>query len=66
MEVEEVSPDAVCCANCKWFDERCGFCRFNPPQVVMQYVNRMAYPNAVFPKVSMPTLDWCSKFEKLD
>ena len=64
MEIEEVDPNTTCCANCRWFDRRTCFCRKNPPQVVIQYVNRMAYPNAVFPKVPMPALDWCSAFDR--
>ena len=65
MEAEEVDPTSKCCVNCMWFDQRCGFCRLNPPQVVMSYANRLAFPTAVFPKVSMPALDWCSYFKYL-
>lgn len=61
-----VEENTKCCQNCKFYDERTGFCRYNPPAIIMSYVNRMTFPNAVFPKISMPALDWCSKFEDVE
>lgn len=63
-EKSAVCENGKCCLNCRWYCERTGFCRKFPPQVCMTYVNRMAFPTAAFPKVSVPTLDWCSYFEK--
>lgn len=63
MQPEEIDIDTKCCINCKFFDKRTSFCRLNPPQVVLQYVNRIAYPTAAYPKISVPALDWCSFFE---
>lgn len=56
-------PDAKCCFNCRWYCGRTGFCRRFPPQVVMQYVERMAFPTAAFPKIQVPGIDWCAYFE---
>lgn len=53
-----------CCANCSFYDVRTGFCRLNPPQVVISYVNNMAFPTAAWPKINMPQLDWCSNFNE--
>jgi len=66
MQPEEIDPKAKCCFNCKFFDQRTAFCRLNPPQVVLQYVNRVAYPTAAYPKISVPFLDWCSHFENMN
>lgn len=54
--------DAPCCQTCAWYCVRTGFCRKFPPQVVMQYVDRMAFPAAAFPKIQVPSVDWCSYF----
>ena len=63
LQQEEIDPKQKCCFNCKWFEQRTCFCRLNPPQVVLQYVNRIAYPSSAFPKISVPALDWCSNFK---
>lgn len=60
----DLTARSECCAVCSFFDQRTGFCRLRPPQVVMTYANRMAFPTAVWPKVPMPQLDWCGEFEK--
>lgn len=64
VQAGQPDADSVCCCNCRYFCHRTGFCRKNPPQVIVQYVNRSAFPTAVFPKISVPALDWCSYFEK--
>ena len=63
MQIEEVDINKTCCLNCKWFEERTCFCRKNPPQVVIQYANRMAFPSSIFPKITVPVIDWCSEFK---
>lgn len=62
-EREQAGVGDRCCLNCRWYCGRTGFCRKFPPQVLMQYVNRTAFPTAAFPKVSVPAIDWCSYFE---
>lgn len=66
MQLEEINPNTKCCLNCRFFDQRTAFCRLNPPQVVLQYVNRIAYPTAAYPKIPVPNLDWCSYFENIN
>lgn len=66
IQPEEIDEKSTCCYNCRYFCHRTGFCRKNPPQVVLQYVNRSAFPTAVFPKVPVPALDWCGQFESLN
>ena len=61
--MEESANEERCCLNCAWYCARTGFCRKFPPQVVMQYVQRMAFPVAAFPKIQVPAADWCSYFE---
>ena len=56
------TPEGACCLRCRWHCPRTGFCRRFPPQVVMQYVDRVAFPVAAFPKIQVPALDWCSYF----
>lgn len=66
MQQEEIDENMKCCLNCKWFEQRTCFCRFQPPQIVLQAFNNIAYPASVFPKISVPNLDWCSKFEAIE
>lgn len=64
MQPEEVDPSATCCMNCKWFENRSGFCRYNPPSVIPVYVKDIGQIiNSAFPKISMPHIDWCRCFE---
>jgi len=65
MQQEEIDKNMKCCLNCKWFESRTCFCRLLPPQIVLQAFNNIAYPSSVFPKISVPNLDWCSKFENI-
>lgn len=60
---EEVSNQSKSCASCKFFDSRTGFCRKDPPQVV---VNADGYYVAVFPKIQLPFLDFCFCFSSLN
>jgi len=48
VEQNEANEQAKSCASCKFFDSRTGFCRKNPPQVV---VNADGFYVAVFPKI---------------
>lgn len=52
--------EVSCCANCKWFDTRTSFCRKDPPKPVYVGDGNRQYITAVFPKIGMPELDWCS------
>ena len=51
------------CSTCKYFQSRCGFCRKNPPQVV---VNADGFYVAVFPKIAFPMLDFCFEYESAE
>lgn len=62
IQSEQIDETNICCFNCKYFCQRTGFCRKNPPQIIVQYINRSAFPTAVFPKIAVPALDWCSEF----
>lgn len=65
MNKEDIDKKTICCQNCKWFETRTGFCRCNPPCAVPHYIQGIGEViNGVFPKVSLPALDWCGKFEK--
>lgn len=65
MLPEEIDEKSKCCFNCKWFETRTCFCRLNPPQIVLQRLNAMSYPSSIFPKISVPNLDWCSNFRNI-
>jgi len=56
----EIGPDTVCCANCKNLDVRTKFCRVGPPTPTV--VNGTL--TSKFPKIELPKLDYCSKFER--
>lgn len=61
MEQQE---NKQCCINCKYFEARTNFCRKAPPQIIQQYIKSIGtVTNAVWPKVPLPALDWCSYFE---
>jgi hypothetical protein len=52
------------CEDCNWFEERSGFCRESPP--IPQSVkldNGRVVMKSIFPKISNPKIDWCSKWE---
>lgn len=51
------------CATCKFFESRSGFCRKNPPQVI---VNADGYYVAVFPKIAFPLLDFCFDYVNME
>lgn len=63
IEQQEIDEKSTCCFNCRYFCNRTGFCRKNPPQVIVQYINRSAFPTAIFPKIAVPAIDWCGNFE---
>lgn len=64
MQQEEIDSNQKCCLNCKWFEERTGFCRKNPPQSIPVYVKGIGQlTNNVWPKIPMPNVDWCSYFD---
>lgn len=51
------------CATCKFFESRSGFCRKNPPQVI---VNADGYYVAAFPKIAFPLLDFCFDYVNME
>jgi len=64
MQVEEVAENSKCCLNCKWHDERTGFCRFNPPIAMQAYIKGVGTVNqSIWPKPPLPNIDWCSNFK---
>ena len=53
-----------CCAKCRYFETRTGFCRFNPPTPIVTYdKNNHPFVISVYSKINMPNIDWCQKFE---
>ena len=57
--------NSECCINCRFYQERTGFCRYNPPNSVQTFVKGIGEMiTSVWPKVPMPTLDYCSHFEQ--
>lgn len=62
MNPEEVDPNKVCCANCKFWEERTGFCRKNPPKPIQVTAGKNPYCIGMFPKIGMPYLDFCYEF----
>lgn len=62
--VREVEPDKVCCHNCKYFEERNNFCRFNPPVPMNIMIADCQVTTSNFPRISMPNIDWCGRFQK--
>ena len=49
-----------CCIKCRYFEERTGFCRYNPPiPVVMQQKNGQPFVTSAYSKINMPMIDWC-------
>lgn len=67
MQLEEqLDPKTKCCLNCKWFEERTGFCRANPPTPFPMYIKNVGNINSsAFPKISIPELDWCRLFDNI-
>lgn len=64
MQLDEIDKNKTCCLNCKWFEERTGFCRCNPPQVLALFVKGLGdITSSAFPKISMPHIDWCKSFD---
>ena len=67
MEPEEIfitAENQCCCANCEYWEERSGFCRIDPPkpqQMTPARPGQSPYFISVFPKISMPLRDYCSK-----
>lgn len=53
-----VASDKECCINCYYFEKDTGFCRVNPPQVVVQGM----YYNTKFPIPELPQKDYCGEF----
>lgn len=51
------------CSTCKFFESRSGFCRKNPPQVI---VNADGYYVAAFPKIAFPMLDFCFEYINIE
>ena len=50
------------CKTCKFFELRTGFCRKNPPNVLLIPTNNDTFINSVFPKIGYPELDWCGEW----
>lgn len=65
-DIDDVEPERICCHNCKWFQEDNRFCRYNPPVPINIRVGDQFLMTSMFPKVSMPTEDYCSRFECFD
>ena len=51
------------CINCKFFEERTGFCRKEPPKPVVIKENGQCFISSVFAKIPMPQLDFCHEFQ---
>lgn len=64
MDEMQLDPDKKCCQNCKYFEERTGFCRKNPPKAIQITTGKNPYCVAMFPKIGMPFLDFCFEFKK--
>ena len=63
-EMPEVRKEEKCCLNCKWHDERTGFCRFCPPSAVQAFIKGLGTVNqTIWPKPPLPNIDWCSNFK---
>ena len=54
------------CINCKWYESRSSFCRFDQPQVCIIKENNILVTRAMWPKISNPMLDWCSHFKQIE
>ena len=64
IQSTDIDPKTRCCANCKYCQLRTGFCRYNPPQIIQNYIESVGtVTNAVWPKIPYPAIDWCGKFE---
>lgn len=63
--MEYIDNDTICCLICKYFEPRSQFCRKNPPVPIMVPDETGQHMMSAFPKISCPTLDWCSQFKKM-
>ena len=53
-----------CCAKCRYFEERTGFCRYNPPIPIAVYKDDgSSFVTSVYSKINLPLIDWCQKFD---
>jgi len=57
------------CSICYYFEERTGFCRRNPPTVVLgRNLNHsgedVIFSTTLWPKPDQNTRDWCGEFER--
>jgi len=62
-EIGDIDPNKKCCFNCKYFEERTCFCRLNPPTPMNTIIGGCQMTTSNFPRISIPNLDWCGKFE---
>lgn len=62
----QVQHSKFCCAKCKYFESRTGFCRYNPPVPMATMCKNVQFVTAVYPKISFPQFDFCYKFEEKD
>lgn len=65
-EIDDIPEDQICCWNCRFFEKRNCFCRFNPPVPMVVNISGIQVTTSNYPKISMPNLDWCGKFEKIN
>lgn len=64
------------CASCEFFEQRSGFCRLNPPSVVIVYEENKKYNSSsdkmsykfksMFPTIVYPQIDWCSNYKQTE
>lgn len=53
------------CLICRYFEARSQFCRKNPPVPLLIPDENGYHVMSAYPKISCPTLDWCSQFENI-
>lgn len=63
-EIDDVPKEKICCLNCKFFESRTCFCRLNPPVPMNVIIGSCSVTTSNFPRINMPNLDWCGKFER--
>lgn len=65
-EIENTCADGYMCCNCRFFEERSGFCRRNPPVPVALNGKSGPYYMTMYPKIQNPRIDWCNEFSPKD
>ena len=62
MEEMQDSENEICCLKCKYFEPRSGFCRKNPPTPIAVIEKYGSHLMSAFPKIPMPSVDFCYQF----